>query len=175
MGKTSVSIFRQKKFWLPFLSATLVMLIGLMIFIVPSPYLSSQLYETTAGQFRQVDVTPDVTVEMDANSAMTVANSVPPSVELIRGNVYFNGDGNAVDTIKLEVIMGQAYFQDNGASYSLETTKDGGSIAVSQGQLEMRIGDQTRLVSAGQRVDFDGFKVVGESSIVGLDIASWRL
>ena len=173
MDKSSVSIFRQKKLLLPFFSAAMAMLAGALIFVLPPP-LSTQLHETAAGQYQRVALTSDVSVELDANSAITVTNSEPPRVELIQGSTYFGGDSIAVDAKRLEIIMGDVRFWDMGADFSLQTIKNGGSIAITNGQLEMIIGDQTRLISAGQRVDFDNKHVIEESSVVGLDIAPWR-
>lgn len=173
MDKSSVSIFRQKKFLLPFLSAAIAMLMGALIFILPPP-LSAQLHETTADQYHSVTVTPEVTVELDERSAITVTNSEPPSVELLMGNVFFDRKNTSVDAQKLEITVGDVRFLDMGASFSLEMLRNGGSIAITNGQIEMNIGGQSRLISAGQRIDFDNKRVIDESSIVGLNIASWR-
>ena len=176
MDKSSVSIFRQKKFLLPFLSAAIAMLMGALIFILPPP-LSAQLHETKADQYHSVTVTPEVTVELDERSAITVTNSEPPSVELLMGNAFFDRKKTSVDAQnaqKLEITVGDVRFLDMGASFSLETLRNGGSIAITNGQIEMNIGGQSRLISAGQRIDFDNKRVIDESSIVGLNIASWR-
>ena len=173
MDKSSVSIFRQKKFLLPFLSAAIAMLMGALIFILPPP-LSAQLHETKADQYHTVTVTPAVTIELDERSAITVTNSEPPSVELLMGNAFFDRKKTSVDTQKLEITVGDVRFLDMGASFSLETLRNGGSIAIANGQIEMNIGGQSRLISAGQRIDFDNKRVIDESSIVGLNIASWR-
>lgn len=171
MNKPSVATFRQKKFFLPFLSAAIVMFMGALIFILPPP-LTTQFHETTAGQFQSVTVTPGVTVELDEHSAIAVTNSEPPSVELIKGNAYFDSKNIAADSQTLEISVGKVRFLDKGASFSLETLKNGGSIAISNGQVEMNIGGQVRSVSAGQRIEFDNKRVIRESSIVDLDIAS---
>ncbi len=172
MNKPSVSKTR-KKLLLPFLSATIVMLVGALIFVLPSP-LSTQMHETTAGQYQRVAITPEISVELDANTALTVTNSEPPRVEIIQGNTYFSGNGSAADSKRLEIVIGDVRFGDMGADFSLQTIKSGGSIAIAKGQLEMTVGEQTRLINAGQRVDFDNSKIIEESSVVGMDIASWR-
>jgi len=173
MDKSSASTFRQKKFLLPFLTAAIAMLTGALIFILPPP-LATQLHETTADQYQSVTVTPEVTVELDERSAITVTNSEPPSVELLMGNTYFDSKNTSVDAQKLEITVGDVRFLNMGASFSLETLRNGGSIAITDGQIEMNIGGQVRLLSAGQRINFDNQRVIDESSIVGLDIASWR-
>ncbi|MDH5480162.1 MAG: FecR domain-containing protein [Nitrosomonas sp.] len=173
MNQSSAPVLRQKKYLLPFLSAAMAMLAGAVIFILPPP-LSTQLHETAAGQYQSVVVTPNVTIELDANSAITVTNSEPPRVELIQGSIYFSGDNKAINAKRLEVIMGDVRFWDMGADFSLETIKTGGSIAIENGQIEMVAGEQTRLISAGQRVDFDNQRVIESSSIIGLKIAPWR-
>jgi transmembrane sensor len=173
MNKPSVSIFRQKKLLLPFFSAAMAMLAGGLIFVLPSP-LSTQLHETAAGQYQRVAITSDVSVELDANSAITVTNSEPPRVEIIQGSTYFSGNSIAVDTKRLEIITGDVRFWDMGADFSLQAINKGSSIAITKGQLEMIIGDQARLINAGQRIDFDNQRVIEESSVVGLDIAPWR-
>lgn len=173
MNETSVSIFRYKKYLLPFLSATMAMLAGALIFVLPPP-LSTQLYETTTGQYQRIELTPVVSVELDANSSITVTNSEPPRVEIIQGNTYFSGSSIVADANRLEVVTGDVRFRDMGADFSLQTINNSSKIAITSGQLEMTIGDQTRLILAGQRIDFDNKQVIEESSVVGLDIAPWR-
>ena len=173
MHKSSASTFRQKKFLLPFLSAVVVMLMGSLVFMLPSP-MSTQFYETTLGQTQNVVVTPEIIVELDERSAITITNSEPPSVELIKGSTYFDNKSTSTGIQTLEINVGDVSFSDMGASFSLETLKDGGRIAVTSGQVEMYVGGQAHLVSAGQQVDFDKNRVIKESSIEGLDVAPWR-
>jgi transmembrane sensor len=173
MDKSSASIFRTKKFLLPFLSAAIAMLTGALIFILPPP-LSTQLHETTADQYQSVTVTPEVAVELDERSAITVTNSEPPSVELLMGNAYFDSNNTSEAIQTLEITVGDVRFLSMGASFSLETLRNGGSIAITNGQLEMNIGGQVHLLSAGQQINYDNQRVVDESSIVGLDVAPWR-
>jgi len=173
MDKSSASIFRQKKFLLPFLSAAIAMLMGALVFILPPP-LATQLHETTVNQYQSVAVTPEITVELDERSAITVTNSEPPGVELLMGNAYFDSKNTSVDIQTIEISVGDVRFSDMGASFSLETLRNGGSIAITNGQVEMSIAGQVRLLSAGQRIDFDNQRIIEESSIVGLEVASWR-
>lgn len=173
MKKTSVSLFRQKKLLLPLLSIAIVMSINFLIFILPQP-LATQLHETAEGQYLSVSLTPHITVALDERSAITVTNSEPPSVELIKGNVYFDNKNAVADTQHLTVTVGDVRFLDRGANFSVESLRNGGSIAISDGQVEMSIGGQSRSVSAGQRIDFDKNAVIEESSVVGMDIAPWR-
>jgi transmembrane sensor len=173
MDKSSVSIFRQKKLFLPLFSIAVVMSINFLIFILPQP-LVTQLHETADGEYLSVSLTPQITVELDERSAITATNSEPPSVELIKGNVYFDNKNAAVETQHLSVTVGDIRFLGRGASFSVETLRNGGSITIRDGQVEMNIDGQSRSVSAGQRIDFDKKKVTEESSVVGIDIAPWR-
>ena len=173
MNESSVSIFRYKKFLLPFFSAAIAMSVGALIFILPPP-LSTQLYETTTGQYQRIELSPVVSVELDQNSSITVTNSEPPRVEIIQGSAYFSGSSTGEDTRRLEIIMGDVRFWDKGADFSLQTINYSSNIAINSGQLEMIIGDQSRLVLAGQRINFDNKHVIEESSIAGLEIAPWR-
>ena len=150
------------------------MLAGALIFIVPPP-VATQFHETKAVQYKSVTVTPDITIALDANTAITVSNSEPPKVELIRGNAYFDSKSLTLDTRILEIIVGDIRFWDMGANFSLQKLKQGSSIAVTQGQVEMNLGSQTRQIGAGQRIDFDNERIIEESLIVELDIAPWRL
>lgn len=173
MDKSLVSIFRRKKFLLPFLSAAIAMLMGALIFILPPP-LATQLYETTTDQYQSVTITQEITVELDERSAITVTNSEPPRIELLMGNVYFDSKNTSGDAQKLEITVDDVRFLDMGASFSLETLRNGGSIAITNGQIEMNIDGQVRSLSAGQRINFNNQCVIDESSTAGMDIASWR-
>tara|TARA_R110002073_G_scaffold65940_3_gene164373 strand:- start:2736 stop:3269 length:534 start_codon:yes stop_codon:yes gene_type:complete len=173
MAEFQVSTYRYKKFLLPFITAAIAMLAGSLIFILPPP-VATQFHETTAGKYLSISVAADITIELDANSAVTVTNSEPPKVELLQGNAYFEIQRKDVDTTKLEVILGDVLIRNQGTRFSLKKLKNGGRVAISKGQIEIYFGNQARLVNAGQQVDFDNAHITEESSIVGLDIATWR-
>ncbi|MEK7771588.1 MAG: FecR domain-containing protein [Pseudomonadota bacterium] len=163
----------RKKLLLPFLSAAIAMLAGALIFIVPPP-VATQFHETKAGQYKSITVTPDITVALDANTVITVTNSEPPKVELIQGNVYFDSKRLTLDAGILEIIVGDIRFWNRNANFSLQKHRQGGSIAVTQGQLEINLGNQTRQIGTGQLIDFDNEQIIEESAIIEPNVAPWR-
>ncbi|MDP1557936.1 MAG: FecR domain-containing protein [Nitrosomonas sp.] len=173
MTESKASNFSRKKLVIPFLSALAAMLVGAVVFILPPP-LSNQFHATAAGQYQNVSVGPDISIDMNANSAMTVSNSQPPEIELLQGSIYFDIKNKDADTSKLIAIAGNARIKNIGTRFSLQKQKDGGSIAITDGQIEIHIGSQIRVIDAGQQVDFDGTQITEETSIIGANIAPWR-
>lgn len=173
MVKPSENIPQQRKLLLPFLSTAVAMLAGALIFAIPPPA-ATQFHKTTVGQHKSIAVTPDITLLLDANTAITVTNNRLPKVELIQGNAYFDSKHLNAGIRTLEIIVADSHFWNMGATFSLQKLPKGGSIAIAHGQLEMTLDNQVRQISAGQRIDFDHNKITEESSTVGLDIAPWR-
>lgn len=165
--------FDRRKLALPFLSAGAAMLVGALIFILPPP-LSSQLHTTASGQYQRVSVGPDINIDMNANSAITVTNSQPPEIELLQGSVYFDTKNKDAATSKLTAIAGNIRIKNIGTRFSLIKQKDGGSVAIIDGQVEIHIGSQIRIIEAGRQIDFDGTKITEEKPIIAGDIAPWR-
>ena len=134
---------------------------------------TARLHETVAGQRLTVKATPDIGITLDADSAITVANSQPPRIELLRGNAYFDVTSNDAD--KLEVKVGAARIRDIGTRFSVGMRSDGGSVAVAEGQVEILVATGTYLVSARERADFDSMRVIGHRIIAEAEVAPWRL
>ena len=151
--------------------ATTALGLGFMSWYIAKP-VTARLHETVAGQRLTVKATPDVSISLDADSAVTVANSQPPRIELLRGNVYF--DVTSKDADKLEVKVGAVYIRDIGTRFSVRMRPDGGSIAVADGQVEIHIAAGTYLVSARERADFDGMRITGHRVITEADVAPWH-
>ena len=142
-----------------------------MTWFISKP-VTARLHETVAGQRLTIEAAPNIGVTLDADSAITVANSQPPRIELLRGNAYFDIRNNDAD--KLEVKVGAAHIKDIGARFSVRMRADGGSVAVADGRVEIHVGTGAYLVSARERADFDGIRVTGHRVIAEAEVAPWR-
>ncbi|MCX7184789.1 MAG: FecR family protein [Nitrosospira sp.] len=151
---------------------TMALGLGLMSWYISKP-VTARLHETTAGQRLTIKATPDISISLDTDSAITVANSQPPWVELLRGNAYFDVTSN--DTDKLEVRIGAVRIKDIGTRFSVRMQPDGGSVAVADGQVEIHMATGTYLVGARERADFDSTRVTEHRIIAEADVAPWRL
>jgi len=169
MTETKPAPSSRKKYIIPFASAAAVMLFGITIFILPPP-ISHQLHTTVTGQYEQVFVGPDIRIDMNANSSMTVSNAQPPEIELLQGSLYFDITNSDTNTSKLVVIVNEARIKNIGTQFSVARQNDGGSVAVTDGQVEIQIGTQSLLIQAGQQVTFDNTKITEEASIVKANI-----
>ncbi len=152
--------------------ATLALGLGLMSWYISKP-VTARLHETGPGQRLAVKATPDISINLDADSTVTVANSQPPRIELLRGNAYF--DVTSKDADKLEVRIGAVRIKDIGTRFSVRMRPDGGSVAVADGQVEIHVATGTYLVSARERADFDSTRVTRHRIIAEADVAPWRL
>ena len=153
-----------------FIAATALAL-GLISWYISKP-VTARLHETGPGQHLTVKATPDISISLDTDSAVTVANSQPPRIELLRGNAYFDVTSNDAD--KLEVKVGEVRIKDIGTRFSVRMWPDGGSVAVADGQVEIHVTTGTYLVSARERADFDGTRVTGHRLIAEADVAPWH-
>ncbi len=166
MTDTPTSNF--KKYRIPFITAALAALTSGVIFILPAPQ-STQLYENKETYTLNISVTPDILIDLDSNSAMTVTNSKPLSVELLHGNAYFE-----INNEELKITSGSINVTATATHFSLEKLTTGNRIAISDGQVSINIGALTQDINAGQQIDFDNSKAIKEVSITGSDVATWR-
>ncbi len=174
MTQTTPAPSSRKKYIIPFASAAAAMLFGATIFILPPPATSYLLHTTASGQYEQVFVGPNIRIDMDANSSMTVSSDQPPEIELLQGNLYVDITNSSANTSKLVVIVNEARIKNIGTQFSVQRQNDGGSVTVSDGQVEIQIGTQSRLIHAGQQVTFNSTQITEEASIAKAHIAPWR-
>lgn len=116
--------------------------------------------------------TPDINISLDHDSSVTVSNTEPPRIELLRGNAYFDTKNKHEE--KLQVKVGTTYIKDLGTRFSIGRRSDGGTVAVAEGQVEVQVETGTYLISSRERADFDGKRVTGHRMISEADIAPWR-
>jgi ferric-dicitrate binding protein FerR (iron transport regulator) len=173
MTKTKPAPSNRRKYIIPFASATAVMLFGITIFILPPP-ISHQLHTTATGKYDQVFVGPNIRIDMNSNSSMTVSNNQPPVIELLQGSIYFDITNSETNTNELVAIVNEARIKNIGTRFSAELQNDGGSIAIAEGQVEIQIGTHSRLINAGQQIAFGRTQITEEFSIMSTDVAPWR-
>jgi transmembrane sensor len=146
--------------------------LGLMSWFIAKP-LSTRLHETEPGQRITITATPNINISLDSDSSVTVSNTDPPRIELLRGNAYFDVRGNGPGKIQLKV--GTTYIRDTGTRFSVRKSSSGGNIAVASGEVEIQVEMGTYLVGAHESADFDGVRVTGQKIISDSAIAPWRL
>lgn len=162
-----------KKYFFPVLSIVVIMLVGGSIFIVPPP-LVTEYHETKPDQYQHIMIQPEITIELDVGSALMLTRSQSPRAELLRGNAYFDTRNKSADARQLEVTIGDVRILGKGAGFGATIANQGGSVAVSTGQIEMILHGQSKSVGAGQRVNFDSKQVTAEFSVADSDVAPWR-
>jgi transmembrane sensor len=145
--------------------------LGLMSWFIAKP-LSTRLHETEPGQRVTITATPNIDISLDADSSVTVSNTDPPRMELLRGNAYFDVRGDGAGKLQLKV--GTTYIRDTGTRFSVSKSSTGGSVAVASGEVEIQVEMGTYLVGAHETADFDGVRVTGQRVIPDSAIAPWR-
>lgn len=146
--------------------------LGLISWLIASP-MATRIHETIPGERLTVKATPNLNISLDTDSMVTVTNTEPPRIELLRGNAYFDVQGN--ESGKLQVKVGTAYIRDMGTRFSVSMRADGGTVAVAHGQVEIEVGTGKYLVGALERADFNNINVTGQRVITETDVAPWRL
>ena len=146
--------------------------LGLMSWYISKP-VTARLHETEPGQRLTIQAAPDIIVSLDSDSAITVSNTQPPWIEVLRGNAYF--DVTSENSEKLEVRVGPVRIKDIGTRFSVRMQQKGGSVAVADGQVEIHMETGIYLVSAREHADFDSARVTKHRVITEADVAPWRL
>ena len=146
--------------------------LGLMSWYISKP-VTARLHETEPGKRLTIQATPNIRVSLDTNSAITVSNTHPPWIEVLRGNAYFDVTSNDVE--RLEVRVGTVRIKDIGTRISVRMQQEGGSVAVADGQVEIHMETGIHLVSAREHADFDSARVTKHRVTTEADVAPWRV
>jgi ferric-dicitrate binding protein FerR (iron transport regulator) len=163
----------HKKFILSFISVLLVIAASFLIYIIPHPT-TTRLYETASEQYLTIKVTPEITIDLDTNSSVAVKKDDSIQIELLRGEAYFDVHSTQENGDKLEIILGNARIRNTGTRFSIRRQKNGGDIAIAEGQIELQIGTQTLAIGAGRLINFDTTRIINEAIIASSEIAPWR-
>ncbi|SFW28991.1 FecR family protein [Nitrosovibrio sp. Nv17] len=145
--------------------------LGIMSWLIASPS-ATRLHETLPGERITFAANPEIDVSLDTDSSVTVSDTHPPHIELLRGNAYFDVRGANPGTLQIKV--GTAHIRDLGTRFTISKHPGGGSVAVASGQIEIRIGNNMYLVGAHERADFSNTNIIGQRVIPDADIAPWR-
>jgi transmembrane sensor len=171
VAKSKTRAFRWPRFFVHFSIVITAVSLGVMSWLIAKPT-STRIHQTIPGQRLTVTATPDIDISLDHDSTVTVSNTEPPGIELLRGNAYFDIKNKREE--KLQVKVGTTHIKDLGTRFSIRKRSDGGSVAVAEGQVQIQVETGTYLVSSRERADFDGKRVTGHRMISEADIAPWR-
>ena len=146
--------------------------LGLLTWYFAKPH-SIRFYETKSEERLVTAIAPDIDMALDTRSSITVKNSQPLQVELLKGNVYFDIKKNAID--KLEVKVGNAIIKDTGTRFSIQMHKDGSShIAVADGHIKIHVASGVYQINELEQADFDDARISKHRLVTERDIAPWR-
>lgn len=145
--------------------------LGLVSWYIATPT-ATRIHETVPGERLTITATPDIDISLDADSMITITNTLPPRIELLRGNAYFDVKGN--EPGKLQIKVGTVYIRDIGTRFSVGMHTNGGTVAVASGQVEIQVETGKYLVGAHERADFSNTNVMGQRVIAEADVAPWR-
>lgn len=145
--------------------------LGLVSWYIATP-MATRIHETAAGEHLMVAATSDIDISLDGDSMVTVSNSQPSRIELLRGSAYFDVRGS--EPGKLQIKVGTAYITDIGTRFSVSVQANGGTVAVENGKIEIQMGAGKYLIGAYERADFDHTRVTAQRVIAEADIAPWR-
>jgi len=170
-AKLKTRTFSWPRFFVHFSITATAVFLGVMSWFIAKPT-ATRIHQTVPGQRLTITATPDIDISLDTDSTVTVSNSEPPKIELLRGNAYFDVKNKGDE--KLQVKVDTTYIKDLGTRFSIRRRIDGGSVAVAEGQVEIQVETGTYLVSSRERADFDGKRVTGHRMISEADVAPWR-
>jgi transmembrane sensor len=129
-------------------------------------------FETSVAQQRTASLPDGIEITLNADSAVDVVEGKVPRIDLVRGDIFVDVRGSASG--RLEVRAGGAIIRDIGTRFSVAVTDQGGTVAVEQGQVELRAGTAYLSVTAGHSADFDAASHIREQPLVANAVAPWR-
>jgi transmembrane sensor len=166
-------VFSWRRFFMHCAIISIGVFFGLLSWYISKPQ-TTRFYQTNAEQYQSIAATPHIEIFLDMNSAVSVADNEPVKIELLKGNAYFETDGDALN--ELEVKVGDALIRDIGTRFRVSMLKDGsGNIAVEEGQVEIHVASGMHLISAGEQADFNKLHVTEHRLITEINIAPWRV
>lgn len=160
------------RFLVHFSIVSTALALGLMSWFIASP-MATRIHQTAPGERLTVTPTPGINISLDMDSMATVTNTEPPRIELLRGNAYFDVQGDQAG--KLQVKVGTAYIRDMGTRFGVSMRANGGTVTVAHGQVEIEVETGKYLVGALERADFNNTNVTGQRVITEADVAPWLL
>jgi ferric-dicitrate binding protein FerR (iron transport regulator) len=162
---------RRRRFLIHLSIACTGLFLGLMSWLIAKP-MATRLHETVPGQRITVAATPHIDISLDGDSSVTVTNTEPPRIELLRGNAFFDVKNTGPE--KLQIKIGTVYVSDKGSRFSVSKRPEGGSVAVAAGQIEIQVETGKYLVGSRERADFNNKTVTGQRMVTEADIAPWK-
>lgn len=165
-------VFSWQRFLVHCAIIGICVLLGLMTWHFGKPH-SIRFYETNSDEQLVASIAPGIDMALDLLSSVTVKESQPLQVELLKGNVYFDIHKNAVN--QLEVKVGNAIIKNSGTRFSIQLRKGGSShIAVADGHIIIHVASGAYQISAFEQADFDDAGISKHRLIGEHDIAPWR-
>ncbi len=168
----SAAIRPRRPAWLLPLGSALASAALLVAVLVPHEDVILS-FDAPPGEHREITLADGSQLALDADSKVTVTESIPPRIILLQGSAYI--DVNDKSSGQLEVRVGATRIRDIGTHFSVSRRADRGSVAVAEGQVEVMLDQRLVMVTAGHGVDFDANGIVAESVIAANDVAPWRL
>ncbi|HVW63560.1 MAG TPA: FecR domain-containing protein [Nitrosospira sp.] len=162
---------RWRRFLIHLSIVSAAMFLGVMSWLIAKP-MATRLHETVPGQRITVTATPQIDISLDSDSSVTVTNTEPPRIEVLRGNAYFDVKDTGAE--KLQVKVGTAYVRGMNNRFSVSKRSNGGSVAVAAGQVEIQVETGKFLVGSRERADFSDKTVTAQRVIAEADIAPWK-
>lgn len=128
-------------------------------------------YQTAVAEHRVLTLMDGTTVALNADSAVDLTDGRRPRIELLRGDVFVDVQGG----VPLEVRVGDTIIRDIGTRFAVNAADGGGgSVAVSEGMVEVHSGAVNRVVHAGRRVRFDTQGALVDMAVAPDAVAPWR-
>lgn len=141
------------------------------VFLMPREEMQRAI-ESSSGQRLQLTLADGTRIALDADSAARVSDATPPRIELVKGNIYL--DVGHPSSGRLEVRAGTTQIRDIGTRFAVSLRGGRGSVAVAEGQVEVRGEQRLLLLVAGRGADFGPQGITGERAVAEADIAPWR-
>jgi transmembrane sensor len=156
---------------LPFGGAMAAAAVLAFVFLLPREEVLRTI-EAQPGQHRQLAFADGTQLALDADSVARVSDSLPPRIELLKGQLYL--EVNRASSGQLEVRAGTTRIRDIGTRFAVSLRDGQGHVAVAEGQVEIKDAQGLLMLFAGRGADFGPQGMIGERAIAAADIAPWR-
>lgn len=155
--------------WLP-VGGVIAAGIAAAVWLLPAA--PARHFETPPGRHLDVALAGGVRLALDADSAVDVSSDRPPRIDLARGDVYVEVPSGSAGGV--EVRVGAARIRDIGTRFAVAAREGGGSVAVAEGLVEVRVGASLLSIGAGRQARFDAGGRIVDQAVAEADVAPWQ-
>ena len=175
LGEAAEDVTPNRSRWRGAVAVVALVCLTAFLFLMPDLWQSeSSLYQTKAGETRQIALQDGTRIVLAPLSTLMVRNAAQDQMELA-GSAYFDVP-HRPDRV-MSITAGGFSVQDIGTRFEIATSASETMVAVAEGRVGVRAGHSSSAVNvqAGKRLIGNGARATMDvSDYAAQDVAGWR-